>query len=115
MPARRWWPRECSRQVAGPDRCSVVGMVSAPTVRRVRITFRGGSEQTIRMQPIRSEQARRLGLGRFRYAAFTIRGVWCAERLVSLSAAGSVLWDSGLDSYRCGAEGPPHFMPRARS
>jgi len=99
----------------GSGQMSVVGMVSAPTVRRVRITFRGGSEQTIRMQPIRSEQARRLGLGRFRYAAFTIRGVWCAERLVSLSAAGSVLWDSGLDSYRCGAEGPPHFMPRAGS
>jgi hypothetical protein len=88
-------------------------MVSAPAVRRVRITFRGGSEETIQMQPIHSEQARRLGLGRFRYAAFAIRGAWCAERLVSLGAAGSVLWDSGLDSYRCGTGGPPHFMPRA--
>ena len=98
---------------SGSRQMSVVGMISAPAVRRVRITFRGGVEQTIQMQPVDSEQARRLGLGRFRYAAFAIRGVWCAERLVSLGAAGSVLWDSGLDSYRCGAGGPPHFMPRA--
>jgi len=67
------------------------------------------------MQPIDSEQARRLGLGSFRYAAFSIRGVWCAERMVSLGAAGSVLWDSGLDSYPCGAEGPPVFTPPAGS
>jgi hypothetical protein len=94
---------------------SVVGMIAAPAVSRVRITLQGGAEKTIQMQPIDSEQARRLGLGRFRYAAFAIRGVWCAERLVSLGAAGSVLWDSGLDAYRCGAGGPPHFMPRAGS
>jgi hypothetical protein len=94
---------------------SVVGMIAAPAVSRVRITLQGGVEKTIQMQPIDSEQARRLGLGRFRYAAFAIRGVWCAERLVSLGAAGSVLWDSGLDAYRCGAGGPPHFMPRAGS
>ena len=99
----------------GSAQMSVVGMISAPAVRRIRITFRGGAEETILMQPIDSEQARRLGLGRFRYAAFAIRGVWCAERLVSLGAAGGVLWDSGLDGYRCGAGGPPHFMPRAPS
>jgi len=97
----------------GSAQMSVVGMISAPAVRRVRITFRGGNEETVRMQPIDSQQAQRVGLGRFRYAAFAIRGVWCAERLVSLGAAGSVLWDSGLDGYRCGAGGPPHFMPRA--
>jgi len=90
-------------------------MISAPAVRGVRITFRSGAEETIPMRPIDSAQARRLGLGRFRYAAFAIRGVWCAERLVSLGAAGSVLWDSGLDGYGCGTGGPPHFMPRAAS
>jgi hypothetical protein len=100
---------------SGSRQMSVVGMISAPAVRRVRITLRGGAEETIQMQPIDSEQARRLGLGRFRYAAFAIRGVWCAERLVSLTEAGSVLWDSGLDSYRCGAEGPPLFEPPAGS
>lgn len=94
---------------------SVVGMISAPAVRRIRITFRDGAEETIQMRPIDSEQAQRLGLGRYRYAAFAIRGVWCAERLVSLSAAGGVLWDSGLDGYRCGDEGPPHFTPPAGS
>jgi hypothetical protein len=97
----------------GSGKMSVVGMISGPAVRRVRITFRGGAEETIQMRPIESEQARRLGLGRFRYAAFAIRGVWCAERLVSLGAGGGVLWDSGLDSYRCGAGDPPHFLPRA--
>ena len=92
---------------------SVVGMISAPAVRRVRITYGGGAQETIQLQPIDSGQARRLGLGRFRYAALAIHGVWCAERLESLDAAGRVLWDSGLDGYRCGAEGPPHFAPPA--
>lgn len=99
----------------GSGQMSVVGMIAAPAVRRIRITFRDGAEETIQMRPMDSEQAQRMGLGRFRYAAFAIRGVWCAERLVSLGEGGSVLWDSGLDSYRCGTGGPPHFMPRAGS
>lgn len=95
----------------GSGQTSVVGMISAPAVRRIRITLPGGTQETIQLQPIDSERARLLGLGRFRYAAFAIPGVWCAERLESLGATGSVLWDSGLDGYRCGAEGPQHFAP----
>jgi hypothetical protein len=98
---------------SGSEQMSVVGMISGPAVRQIRITLRGGAQKTIDLEPIDSPRARLLGLGRFRYAAFAIRGVWCAERLESLGAAGSVLWDSGLDSYRCGEGGPPEFAPRA--
>jgi hypothetical protein len=88
-------------------------MISAPAVRQVRITLGGGAQKTINLEPIDSERARLLGLGRFGYAAFSIPGVWCAERLESLGDEGNVLWDSGLDGYRCGSEGPAHFAPRA--
>lgn len=95
----------------GSGQMSVVGMISAPAVRRIRITLQGGDQETVRLQPIDPARAQRLGLGRFRYAAIAVRGVWCAERLESLDAAGSVLWDSGLDGYPCGTEGPPQFAP----
>jgi hypothetical protein len=97
----------------GSGQTSVVGMISAPAVRGIRMTLPSGAQQTIRLQPIDSERARRLGLGRFRYAAFAVSGAWCAERLESLGAAGSVLWDSGVDGYSCGTEGPAHFASRA--
>ena len=96
---------------AGND-VSAVGMLFAPTVRRVRVTLGGGRQRTIPLRRIDSTRARRLGLGKLRYAAFSTPGTWCVERLVSLGAGGRALWDSGMDAYRCGAGGPPHFMPR---
>jgi len=95
----------------GSRQASVVGMISAPAVRGIRITLQGGGRETIQLHPVDAEQAQRLGLGRFRYAAFAIHGIWCAERLESLSATGSVLWDSGLDGYSCGGDGAPQFSP----
>ncbi len=97
----------------GSRSMSVVGMIFAPGVRSVRVTLGDGRQATIDSRPVDPALQRSLGLGRFRYAAFAIRGTWCAERLVSLGATGAVLWDSGLDGYRCGAAGPPHFAPRA--
>ena len=75
---------------------SAVGMVFAPAARRVRLTFADGSEATIALR-----RGRVAGLRRFRYAAFLVRGIWCAERVVSEAASGRTLWDSGVDQYRC--------------
>ena len=46
-------------------------------------------------------QARKADLGGYQYAAFAFRGLWCAERTVTKSSGGRVLWDSGFDEYAC--------------
>jgi hypothetical protein len=95
---------------------SAVGMIFALAARRVRLTLSGGRTKTIRLRDLDPAQRRAAGLGRLRYAAFAIRGEWCAERLVSLGAGGKILWDSAVDDYACGSEGEPHFAARgARS
>jgi hypothetical protein len=82
---------------------TAIGMVFAPAARRVEITLRDGEQMTVRLHRLNSAQARRAGLVRFRYAAFVVRGTWCAERVVSKDAAGRMLWDSGIDEYLCGS------------
>jgi hypothetical protein len=82
-----------------------VGMIFAPEVRRVQITLAGGNRRTIRLDELSPIQARRAGLGRFRYAAFVVHGTWCAEQLVSQNATGKTLWDSGADEYACSLSG----------
>jgi hypothetical protein len=99
-----------------PAKISAVGMLFGLAARRLRITFAGGRTETILLRRLDSAQADAAHLRPFRYAAFAIRGEWCAERLVSLSAGGRVLWDSGVDGYRCGSGGEPQFAAReARS
>jgi len=84
---------------------TAVGMIFAPAARRVRITLSDGSQETIRLHRFSRRQARSARLSRFEYAAFAIHGLWCAERVVSLSATGGTLWDSGTDGFTCGADG----------
>ncbi len=97
---------------------TAVGMIFAPAVRRVRVTLADGREQTIHLDRFSAKQARTSRLSRFKYAAFAIRGLWCAERLVSQSAAGKTLWDSGTDELGCsgngskGSAGSPEFAPQ---
>jgi hypothetical protein len=91
---------------------SAIGMIFPPAARRVRITLVGGRTESVPLRSFEPAHARRIELPPFRYAAFAIRGEWCAERLVSLSASGAVLWDSGVDDYACGSEGEPHFAAR---
>jgi hypothetical protein len=91
---------------------SAVGMIFAPAARRVRVTLDGSRTKTIRLHTFDRVDAGAPGLGHFRYAAFDIHGAWCAERLVSLSGGGRMLWDSSVDDYRCGAGGPPKFAGR---
>ena len=84
---------------------TAVGMIFAPAARRVQITLSDGSQETIRLHRFSQKQAHSARLSRFEYAAFARRGVWCAERMVSLSGTGKVLWDSGTDGFSCGAGG----------
>lgn len=92
---------------------TAVGMIFAPAARRVRITLSGGRQQTVQLHKFSPTQARSARLNRFEYAAFAVRGLWCAERIVSESASGKVLWDSGTDGFSCSADGsgagPPEF------
>jgi hypothetical protein len=86
---------------------TAVGMLVAGAVRRVRITFADGTSTTVQAEPLGPALRRSAGLRRLRYAAFSVRGTWCAERVVSLSGRGRVLWDSGTDDLRCSANGSP--------
>jgi hypothetical protein len=91
---------------------SAIGMIFSPAARRVRITLAGGRTESVPLRSFEPAHARGIELPPFRYAAFAIRGEWCAERLVSLGASGAVLWDSGIDDYACGSEGEPQFAAR---
>lgn len=91
---------------------TVVGMIFPIAARRLRVTLGDGSRRTIHLERLSGGRARGAGLEPFSYAAFAIRGEWCAERLVSENAGGRVLWDSGIDGYTCGSEGPPRFAAR---
>ncbi|HEX6229188.1 MAG TPA: hypothetical protein VFZ41_06960 [Solirubrobacterales bacterium] len=84
---------------------TTVGMIFSAAIRRVRVTLADGSRRTIRLDRLSSFEARSTGLERVSYAAFSVRGPWCAERLVSQSAAGRTLWDSGAHDLACGADG----------
>lgn len=104
-----------TQQSAGASvQMSAVGMIFAPATRRVRITLAGGRTETIHLRRFEPSHARGAELPSFRYAAFAIRGEWCAERLVSLGASGAALWDSGLDDYECGVDDDPHFAGQPR-
>jgi hypothetical protein len=94
-----------------PVQMSAIGMIFPSAARRVRITLFGGKTETLQLRGFEPVHARGVELPPLRYAAFAIRGEWCAERLVGLSANGTVLWDSGVDDYVCGSEGEPQFVP----
>jgi hypothetical protein len=90
---------------AGRAGLSSVGILLAPAVRRLRVTAGGGISRTLPLHSLHARRGRAGGLGRLRYAAFVVRGTWCAERLVSLGAAGRVLWDSGPTEHECPTAG----------
>ncbi len=93
-----------------PARMTAVGVVVAPAVSRIEVTLANGVKRTIHLERLSSAAARRAGLERFRYFAFAARGEWCAQRLVTESASGRALWDSGTDTYGCGSNSrPPRF------
>jgi hypothetical protein len=80
---------------------TAVGMIFPAAIRRVRIVHSDGTTATIPLDRLSSDQARGSSLGQFRYAAFSVRGPWCAERLIGQGASGRTLWDSGSDTASC--------------
>jgi hypothetical protein len=84
---------------------TAVGMIFGRGVRRVQITLSSGSQETINLHKFSPSQSRSARLNGFEYAAFAIRGLWCAERMISQSATGKTLYDSGTDGFACGADG----------
>ena len=97
--------------LAGPAKFTAVGMVFAPAARFVRATFVDGSSETIALRSLSPTQSHSSRLMRFRFAAFAVTGTWCAERLVSLSASGRTLWDTGTDEYPCPLGSAPRLIP----
>jgi hypothetical protein len=77
---------------------TAVGMIFAPAVRSVRITSRGGEVSTVTARRSSSQQSRTAELGRFKYAAFSVRGPWCAASMTTLGSSGRVLWDGEVDA-----------------
>jgi hypothetical protein len=86
---------------ATQPKMTAVGMIFAPQVRRLRVTFADGTTETIPADRPTPDQSRRGGLAGLRYAAFSVRGAWCPERLVSQSASGRTLWDGGIETQAC--------------
>ncbi len=75
---------------------TAVGVIVSAAVRRVRVTLSDGSHRTFPVERLNRGQTTSTGLGRARYAAFSVRGKWEAERVVTLSARGRALWDSAV-------------------
>jgi hypothetical protein len=87
------------------SKLTTVGMVFAPAARRVRVTLAGDHTATFRLRKMTPGQARVAKLAPLRYAALVLHGAWCAERVVSESATGKTLWESGPSESACVAEG----------
>ena len=79
----------------GDPEMTAVGMIFAPSARTVQVEFCDGGGQTIQLHSLDTSRFRDSGLRRFSYAAFAVRGSWCAARISALDGAGRVLWDSG--------------------
>jgi hypothetical protein len=87
---------------SGPQpKLTAVGMIFSSKVRRVRITYMGGDSTTIAVNRFSADQTHDGELGGLRYAAFSVRGPWCPERLASISASGRTLWEGVLDQRPC--------------
>ena len=87
---------------SGPQaQLTAVGMIFSSKVRRVQITDSDGTTATIVANELSTDQSRGGGLAGLRYAAFSVRGPWCPERLVSLSGSGRTLWEGAPEKRPC--------------
>jgi hypothetical protein len=86
----------------GPNpRLTAIGMIFASKVRKLRITDFDGTTTTIPAKQFTADQSREGGLAGLRYAAFSVRGPWCPERLVSQSRSGRTLWEGTPEKQPC--------------
>ena len=84
-------PNEAETETA----MTAVAMVFAPVTASVKATLLDGRVETIGLKRLTSDQARKAGLRRLRYAAFATTGAWCLARLESFDSSGHMLWRNG--------------------
>lgn len=84
-----------------PVEMSAVGMLVPAGVQRLEVTLADGATRAVPLRVLTPSQARATSIGGYRYAAFVVRGVWCAERIVTEGASGRTLWDSGPREFPC--------------
>jgi len=82
-------------------RMTAVGMLVPAAVQRLEVTFGDGSRTAIPLRDLSPAQAQATSLPGYHYAAFVVRGEWCAERMVTEAGAGRTLWDSGPREFPC--------------
>lgn len=87
---------------AAPKGMTAIGMLVSPAVRRVWVQLSNGRRTTVRLRRMSPKQARAARIRRYRYAAFAVRGEWCAERTITYDGRGRPLYDSGPDTVGCG-------------
>jgi hypothetical protein len=85
-----------------PKGMTAVGMLVSPVVTRVWVALSNGRRMTVRLRRLTPRQAQAAKIRRYRYAAFAVRGEWCAERTVTYDARGRTLYDSGPEAAGCG-------------
>jgi hypothetical protein len=85
----------------GPARMSAVGMLVPASVQRLEVTLADGVGRAVPLRDLSRRQARATSLPGYRYAAFVVRGDWCAERMLTEAAGGRTLWDSGPREFPC--------------
>jgi hypothetical protein len=97
-----WITTTESNQAETETAMTAVAMVFAPVTASVKATLLDGRVETIGLRRLTSDQARKAGLRRLRYAAFATTGAWCLARLESFDPVGHMLWRSGnLSNQSC--------------
>jgi hypothetical protein len=76
-----------------PD-ITVVGGAFNPAVRNLEVVAFDGSSEALNLKRPNGGVRK---LRHFRYIAFALPGPWCAERLITYSGTGDVLWEASFE------------------
>jgi hypothetical protein len=79
-------------------RLTALGIIAAPSVRRVHFDLCSGRGLTIALQRPDSAAVTGTALPRLRYAAFAFHGTWCIRGMRTVARGGRLLWESGDES-----------------
>jgi hypothetical protein len=89
----------------GKPRITAIAAAFSPVVKRVATTDFDGSQKEIQLRRVRL-RAR----PEFSYAAFAVRGAWCASELRTYDRSGEVLWTAS-SSELAEAVGAKNYRP----
>ena len=76
-------------------------MIFSSKVHQVQVSYADGTTATIPANELSADQSRDGELSGLRYAAFSVRGPWCPERMASISATGRTLWEGAPEKRPC--------------